>query len=804
MLISFNWLKKYVDLPDSITAEDVADRLKLSTVEVESVVFQGAHLEQVVVGEILEIKNHPNADKLHLAQVDVGEKKPRQIVFGQMVKMEVGFKVPVALAPTVLPGNKVIEKVEMRGELTEGMLCLDQEIGLLKDGVSIQFFDKKVKNGTSVVEALKLNDYILEVDNKSLSNRPDLWGHYGMAWEVAALFNKKVADLDIKEFKPGKDVKLKIKIEDTENCTRYIGAVVGGIKIEPSPKWMQDYLKACGVKAINNVVDITNFVNLELGRPSHAFDRRDIKDDTIIVRRAVEGERLTTLDGIERVLKDTMCLVCDAEKPVDLGGIMGGENSEIKPDTTEVILELANFNAANIRKTMSAFDLRTDAGVRFEKTLSPHLAELGLKRILTLMKEIIPTAHLISKVVNINNDKAEKRSIELSPEYFTKKMGVELDKKQVVKILQSLGFSVVDKKANLLVSLPLWRSVKDISIPEDLVEEIARIYGYANIPAEMPVFPTNPPELNILRKLERQMKEILSLENGYSEVYNYSFVAPEFIKRIGLSTEELIELDNPIAKDRPYLRHNLWPSLLENIETNQRQAEVLRLFEIGKVFRIEQAGMRVGENSDELLPRQDTLLCLVCAGKNIAVPFFEVGEAFKSLMAHFNAEVEYKPNEKVADAFVHVGRQALVFVNGKEVGAVAELNPMTQKNLGLEARVGILEINLDELLPVLTNEKKYVPLPQYPVVVRDIAFVVDRKITHAEIVQALTKIDPLIVSVELFDVYSGKNLGENKKSLAYHITYQSLEKTLESGEVDKVHTKLIAKLEKEFQAEVRK
>ncbi|MFZ2189988.1 MAG: phenylalanine--tRNA ligase subunit beta [Candidatus Magasanikiibacteriota bacterium] len=819
MLISFNWLKKYVSLPDSITPEEVADKLKLATVEVEKVIRQGENLEKIVVGKVAGVQKHPNADKLNICTVEFGEKFPVQIVCGGSNVRE-GMLVALAgLGANVKwhgEGELVeLKKVKIRDVESYGMICASTEIGLgnmfpQRDEKEIMdLTELKLKVGEPLSEALGLNDVVLEIDNKSLSNRPDLWGHYGMAWEVAALFNKKVADLDISALGGSafggkeKKAKLSIKIQDTENCTRYIGAVVGGIKIEPSPKWMQDYLKACGVKAINNVVDITNFVNLELGRPSHAFDRRDIKDDTIIVRRAVEGEKLTTLDGIERTLKDTMCLVCDAEKPVDLGGIMGGANSEIKSDTTEVILELANFNPANIRKTMSAFDLRTDAGVRFEKTLSPHLAELGLKRILTLMKEIIPTAHLISKVVDVNNDKAEKRSIELSPEYFTKKMGVELDKKQVVKILESLGFSVADKKEKLLVTLPVWRSVKDISIPEDLVEEIARIYGYANIPAVMPIFPTNPPEKNVLRILERQMKEILSLENGYTEVYNYSFVAPEFIKRIGLPTEDLIELDNPIAKDRPYLRHNLWPSLLENIETNQRQADVLKLFEIGKVFRIEQAGMRVAENSDELLPRQDTLLCLVCAGKNITVPFFEVSETFKNLMTHFNAEVEFKPNEKVDDAFVHAGRQALVYVNGKGVGAIAELNPMTQKNLGLEARVGMLEINLDELLPVLTNEKKYVPLPQYPVVVRDIAFVVDRKITHAEIVQTLTKIDPLIVSVELFDVYSGKNLGENKKSLAYHITYQSLEKTLESGEVDKVQAKLVAKLEKEFKAEMR-
>lgn len=804
MLISFNWLKRHVDLPDSITAEEVADKLKLSTVEVENIVSQGRHLEQVVVGEILEIKNHPNADKLHLAQVDVGEKNPRQIVFGQMVKMEVGFKVPVALAPTILPGNKVIEKVEMRGELTEGMLCLDQEIGLLQDGVSIQFFDKKVKNGTPIVEVLKLNDSILEVDNKSLSNRPDLWGHYGLAWEVAALFNKKVKELPIKELKAGKGVDLKIKIEDKENCTRYIGVAVGGIKIAPSPLWLQNHLKACGVKVINNIVDISNYVNLELGRPSHAFDRRDIKDNTIIVRRAKAGEKLVTLDDVERTLTENMCLVCDAERAVDLGGIMGGKNSEIKSDTTEIILELANFNAANIRKTMAAFDLRTDAGVRFEKTLSPHLAELGLKRILTLIKEIIPTAHLISKVVDVSYEKAENRKIILTEDFVEKKIGIKLNKKQIIKILESLGFLVAEKKDVLEIITPLWRSTKDISIPEDLVEEISRIYGYENIPAQLPTFSITPPFVNELRKLEREIKNILAWESHYTESYNYSFVSPNLLKQIGISSDNLIELDNPVSKDRPYLRHNLWPNLLENILHNQRQADTLKLFEIGKVFRKEQAGMRVAENSDELLPRQDTLLCLVCAGKNIEVPFYEVGETFKNLIKHFNVEVQFIPLEKIEDAFVHAGRQALVYVNGKGVGAVAEIHPSTQKRLGLESRVGMLEINLDELLPVLNQEKKYHPLPIYPEVVRDIAFVVDKKVTHAEIVSALRKVDLLIVSVELFDVYEGKNLGENKKSLAYHLTYQSPERTLTAEEVDKVQERVHKLLEKEFKAEVRK
>lgn len=810
MLVSFNWLKNYVNLPDSVAPEEVALKLTMSTVEVDGLKKTGEFLDGVVVGEILEIKKHPDADKLSIAKVDIGEGKPRQIIFGQMVEMKVGLKVPMALAPTVLPGNKEIKKAKLRGEVSEGMLCLDQELGLSKEGVSIQFFGKEVKNGTQIVKVLGLDDTIFNIDNKSMTHRPDLWGHYGLAREIAALYNKKLKNLDLEDqkIKRSKDqtADLKIEIQDKENCTRYIGAVVGGIKIESSPAWMQNYLSACGVRPINNIVDITNYVTLELGRPSHAFDRRNIAEDTIIVRRAKPGEKITTLDGVVREMTDQMCLVCDAKRAVDLGGIMGGENSEVKNDTTEIILELANFNPANIRRTSVALGLRTEAGMRFEKGLSPYLAEVGMKRILTLIKQLIPGAYLLSKIVDVDYTPKENRKIELDLDFLKRKIGQEIFKKEVIKILGSLGFTVKEKKEQLLVVVPKWRSVKDISISEDLVEEVARVYGYDNIKTQLPVCPVAPPERNELRMLERKVKEILALEFGFSEVYNYSFFSLELMKKIGLPLKDHIELSNPIAKDRPYLRHNLWPNLLDNVENNLHRFDRVKLFEVGKVFVKDKPGFRAMQNSDELLPRQDLMLSMAYAEKSVVVPFYELSEALSGLMKRlgYQYELESAANNENEDLIAHHGRGATINVSGEMIGAIAELHPVTQHNLGIETRVASLEINLDKLLECKKEFLTFCSLPEYPEVIRDIAFVVDKKVEHSAVVKVLKEVDPLIVEIKLFDVYEGKNLAENKKGVAYHLTYQSPNRTLTSEEVDKVQEKMIKAIEKEFAAEIRR
>lgn len=710
MLVSYKWLKEFVNLPDSLAPEEVALKLTMSTVEVESIKKLGENLGGVVVGEILG-----------------------------------------------------------------------------------------------------LDDVVFEIDNKSITNRPDLWGHYGIAREVAALYKRKLGDYKIEKPTKFGHEKLTIKIEDKENCLRYIGMMVGGIKIAPSPKWMQDKLIACGVRPINNIVDITNYVALELGRPSHAFDRRDMKGDTIIVRRAKQGEKFTTLDGQERTMTDQMCLVCDAERAVDLGGIMGGLNSEIKEDTTEIILELANFNPANIRRTASRLDLRTEAAIRFEKGLPPYLAEVGMWRIINLIKNLIPGAYLMSKIVDANYQKEQPRKIELPMEFLDKKVGVKIEKKTVIDILQRLGFTVKTKKNVLSVMVPPWRPVKDISIPEDLVEEVARIYGYDNIKTELPMFSITPPEQNQLRLLERKIKELLALEHSFTEVSNYSFVAPQLLEKLGIDCADLIELDNPVAKDRPYLRHNLSPGLLETLEKNLHQFSPVKIFEIGKVFIKDKPGMRVKENSDELLPAQPTCLGLVYAEKGVDKPFYTLSEAIVSVLKQIGCVAELKPAKQELGKFIHPGRQAQVLVNGIDIGAISELNPLYAERLGIDARVAVAELDLDALLPFVGENIQYHKISQYPSIIRDIAFVIDKKVQHANIVSALQAVDPLIRSVELFDVFPSASSGqvpgkipEGRKSMAYHITYRSNDKTLEAGEVEKAHSKVIEVIEDKLGGEIRK
>jgi len=813
MLVSYNWLKQYVDLPASLTAEELALQLTMSTVEVEGVKNMGKELANVVVGEVKELNKHPNAGKLQLAVVSDG-KKDYQVVCGGS-NLQLGMQVALAKVGAQVrwhgEGELVkLEKAKIRGEESLGMICAATEISLgelfpQKDEKEILDLSAlKLKVGQSLAAALGLADVVFDIDNKSMTHRPDLWGHYGLAREIAALTNHKLKDLELLDLKESKGVDLKIKIEDKENCLRYIGAVVGGIKIEPSPDWMQSHLLACGVRPINNIVDITNYVTLELGRPSHAFDRRDIAKDTIIVRRAKKGEKFTTLDGQKRTMTEQMSLVCDAKGPVDLAGIMGGENSEVKDDTTEIILELANFNSANIRRTSTALGLRTEAGMRFEKDLSPYLAELGMQRILTLIKQLLPEAKLLSKIVDVNHHKKENREIELDLVFLNMKVGQDIPKKEVINILAGLGFTVKDKKDRLLVTVPEWRSVKDISLPEDLVEEVARIYGYDNIITQLPTFPVIPPEKNELRLLERKVKDILALEYDYTEVYNYSFVAPDWCQKMGVDLKDLIELDNPIAKDRPYLRHSLWPGLLENVEKNLHYIDNLKLFEIGQVFVKDQPGQPITTNSKELLPKQDYILSLAYAAKGEKIPFYEVSAAVVGLLEKLGYDCELKSKDKLKEKLIHPGRQARVYVNGKNIARVVEINPAIQVSLGIDERTALAELNLTELLKLEEVENNYQSLAQYPEVLRDVAFVVDRKVQHDEIVKVLEKVDELVRGVELFDVFVGGKVGGNKKSLAYHISYRSDDKTLASSDIDKIHEKLIKQLEKEFKAEVRK
>lgn len=823
MYISYNWIKQYVDLPDSMTPEDLGLKLTMGVVEVEGVEKQGELLDDIVVGLVKKVKKHPNADKLNVCEVYDGVQSHQVVCGGSNVVegMKVAFGKIGAKVRWHGEGELIeLAKAKIRGVESFGMICASTEIGLgeiypltdEKEILDLSSFD--VKPGTPLAQALGLDDAIIEIDNKSMTHRPDLWGHYGMAREVALAYHKKLKEYDPKKIHAGtgRDLSvldLSVRVEDTELCSRYMAVAISGIQVAPSPEWLQKRLIAVGLRPINNIVDITNYVMYDLGQPLHAFDRSKMQDAgngklEIIVRRAKEGEKFITLDGQEHELTSDMLVIADSEKPVALAVVMGGLNSEISENTTSIIFESATFDPTNVRRTATKLGIRTDSSARFEKSLDPHNAELALRRAVELTLELCPDAQVASNMVDVKNMKMYQGPIALPLDFLYRKIGKEIELKEVLRILEGLGFVVKEKKDILYVTIPTWRATKDISIPEDLVEEVARVYGFGNIETELPKFSITPPEKNLLRDLERKVKMYLSQEYGYTESVNYSFVSPQLIQKTGLSITDHIELDNPIAKDRPYLRRSLLPNLFENIEKNSHSYDEQYLFEVGKVFREEESGPRVEENGDELLPRQDVYFSAVYRAKKDQMPFFEISSVVRGLLADLGVVYEFKSQTSSEEKYAHPGRSAYIYAGDDCVGMVAELHPATAQNFGVKDRVGFVELNLNTVLKHVGEPHIYRGVSQYPPVLRDIAFVVDKKVEHAQVVKAIKTVDPLIRDLELFDVYAGDTLGEGKKSMAYHITYLSKERTLDAREVDEVYTKVIQSLERGFGAEIRK
>lgn len=824
MLLSYNWLKQYVDLPDSLSPEELALKLTMSTVEVEGIERQAGQLENIVVAEIKELKKHPNADKLQVCIVNDGKEKARVVCGGSNLKkgMKVAWGKIGAKVKWHGEGELVeLKEAEIRGQSSAGMICQSTEIGLesffpLKSESEILDLTEELekleirnwKLGDSLASVLELDDVVYDIDNKSMTHRPDLWGHYGMAREVAALYGKKIASYNPPAIKESENIKLEIDVKDRELCPRYMGVVIDGVKVAPSPEWLQKRLMAVGLRPINNIVDITNYILYDLGQPMHAFDGNRMSDVgdriSVVVRRAKNGEKFTTLDEKEHELTSDMLVIADKERAVALAGIMGGLNSEISDETTTIVFESANFDATSVRRTATKLGVRTDSSARFEKSLDPQNAELALRRAVQLTLELCPEAKVVSKLTDEGKWKSSQPEIELTFDFLNKKIGMEIEKKKIVDILTRLGFGVVNKKEALKVTVPTWRATKDISIPEDLVEEIARIYGYDNITTSLPDFPVTPPLVNELRGLERKLKNVLAFEFGFTESYNYSFVAPDWLEKMGIDTEHHIELDNPIAKDRPLLRRSLLPNLLDNVEKNLHRADKLKLFEIGKIFDIEEPGEKVDRQGEELLPRQDVMFGGVYTEKNVDQPFYELSAGLLGTLERLGFAASLKAKGDVMEKYFHPGRCAEVLIGNEEVGIMFELQPAVQKKLGIAERVAMFELNVNRLLELYKEKTSYKKLAQYPAMERDIAFVVGKSVQQADIVAKLNEVDDLIVNVELFDVYEGKNVAVGKKSLAYHIVYRSDEKTLEAAEVDKVHAVVEKVLKKEFGAEIRK
>ncbi|HBV58024.1 MAG TPA: phenylalanine--tRNA ligase subunit beta [Candidatus Magasanikbacteria bacterium] len=812
MKVSLNWLKNYVTLPAGTTAQELALKLTMSTVEVEGVEEQGKNLEGIVVGKVQKVSAHPNADKLKVCQVDIGEKLLQVVCGGSNVKENM----LVALAKI---GSRVkwhgegelieLKPATIRGVDSEGMICAAEEIGLderfpAKEEKEILNLSSlhRLKPGMTLSKALGLDDTIIEIDNKSMTNRPDLWGHYGLSREIAALYRNRLAKYNPPEIKPGKEKKISVEVEDFKMCPRYMVVEVGNVRVAPSPPWLQEKLLAVGLRPINNIVDITNYVMLDLGEPLHAFDANLFKADKIIVRKAKDGEEFITLDHQKHKSDSSMLMIADKEKAVALAGVMGCLDSGISAETQKVVFEAANFEAFTIRHTAVKLGLRTDASARFEKSLDPNLCALALRKAVQLTLELCPEAVVTSNVADESHFYLQQGPMEISLSFLNKKIGLEMDKKQVVGILERLGFVVKTKKDLLSVAIPTWRATKDISIPEDLVEEVARIYGYDNIKTSLPSFSIIPPEKNILRGLENQVRELLVLNQGYTEVYNYSFISAAEVQKLGDKLENYVALDNPLSKEKPFLRRHLLTNLLENTARNLEYVDELKILEIGKTFLPEKPGIRAGEKSDELLPRQDSFLNAVFAAKKNVFPFKEVRAAAEVVLQKLGYKWQATELPEIYN-WQHPTRSVGIEVQNVLVGQIYEVNPLIVQNFGLEEKVGVLEINLTELSEKKLEPAVFEPVPIYPEIVRDLAVVLSQEITHAEIVKTILEVDPLLKKVELFDVYEGENIKKDFKSMAYHLILANQERTLTANEAEEALNKVIKTLQNKFKAEVR-
>lgn len=823
MLISYNWLKKHVTLPGSIPPEEVAAKLKASTVEVEALVRPGDGLEGIVVGKIKTVEKHPNADKLKVCRVALGNEEVVIVCGGSNVAE--GMLVAVAkLGARVRwhgEGEPIImEKATIRGVDSFGMICASDEVGLgeqfpkKEEREIVDLTHLGLKPGVPLAVALELNDTIFEIDNKSLSHRPDLWGHYGLAREVAVLYGREVNKVSGKKIKPGKGMNIKVVIENKNDCLRYSAVGIDGIRPGESPAWLKNALKAIGLKPINSIVDATNYVMADVGQPLHAFDASRLASGktpgakVITVRRARAGESLVTLDGVERILDESALVIADDNQPLALAGVMGGLTSGISAETSTVIIESATFNAGLIRAASGMFGLRSDASMRFEKSLDPNLTMVALEKVVALLLDMHPGAKVASGIVDEYLAVRKPQPLEMPVDFFTNKIGIQFPDKYIEQTLARLGFEVQLKKKTFSLKIPTWRCGKDVVLPEDVVEEIVRFFGYDAIPSVLPCFPITPPPLNPLKTLERTAADLLSNQQGYTEVYNYSFVSKEQVKRLGDEPESYLELDNPVSKEKPFLRRNLLPNLLEALEKGSAAADRLALFEIGLVFHADEAGVRNMEQSDELLPRQDTWLTSVYLAKKDRAPFWEARRVAEVFFRRFGQSCTVTPVAAASlRSWQHPGRVAWLMVEGVAIGEVYELHPAVSERYGLKDRVGVCSFNLSLLSaqPAFGgNARQYVPIPLYPEVVRDIAFVVPVTASHGAITAALHGVDPLIKKVEIFDVFSGATLKPGSKSMAYHVTYARLDGTLTSGEVDAVETKVVGMLQKKFEADIRK
>ncbi len=804
MRISYNWLSEYVDAPPP---EELARRLTAVGLEVEAIERTGTGLAGIVAARIVASEKHPNAEKLSVTQVDAGTGEPLRIVCGAK-NYQVGDVVPLATVGTVLPGGAKIEKAKLRGVESSGMLCSAKELGLAEEASGLLILDRTTAPGTPIAKALALEDVLLEVN--VTPNRPDALSHVGIAREVAAALGTKArlpAPRLAETGGPAAEA-VKVHVEAPDRCARYAARVVEGVKIGPSPTWLARRLDSCGVRSISNVVDATNFVLLELGHPLHAFDLDKVAGREIVVRTARVGEKLVTLDGKERALSPDDLLIADHDRGSALAGIMGGGDSEISAGTSRVLLESAWFQPSSIRRTSRRHGLKTEASYRFERGADPGMVIPALDRCAALIAELAGGT-VRPGVVDAHPREVLAPLVRLRWHRPAEILGMDVPREEARRILGGLGFEEREADADgAAFQVPSWRA--DISLEEDLVEEIVRTKGYDAIPETLPhgasETPAEPRDALATARIRGALEAA-----GFSEAVNFSFVAARELEPLestvvtgdGSGRALGIALKNPISADLAVMRTSLVPSLLKNAAHNRRQrVEDVRLYEIARAYwpspdpsdapsseSLHVGGVLVGRRSP-----------VGWAVASDAVDFHDAKAAVRGVLdaLGISGALWRSPGSR----WLHPRISAAIVRGDDVLGNVGELHPRVAQAFDLPRGVLAFELHFDELLRAARLVPQYRPIPRLPAVLRDLAVVVDEAASAAS-VEALVREEPLVEAVTLFDVYRGAPLPAGKKNLAFAISYRASERTLTDAEADAVHARIVKRLADELGAELR-
>ena len=794
MKLNRKWInEEFVDL-SSVSDKEFVEKLTIFGQKVETYEPMDKEIKNVVVGKVVSIVRHENSDHMWICQVDVGQDEPVQIVTGAQ-NVHQGDLVPAALHNSWLPGGIHITKGKLRGEKSNGMLCSLKELGLtlgdfpyaIEDGIWI--LQEDCQPGDDINKVIGNDDTV--VDFEITNNRPDCYSIMGLAREAAAAFGKPMRHHEpvVKGSDAGSMYdKLDVEVEAENLCNRYTARMVANVKIGPSPKWMRQRLRANGVRPINNIVDITNYVMLEYGQPMHAFDYRYVGSGKIVVRESREGETLTTLDGNVRNLKPGMLVIADEEKPIGLAGIMGGENSEILPDTTTVVFESANFDGTSIRQTALALGMRTESSGKFEKNLDPMMTVPAVQRACELV-ELLSCGDVMDGMVDILNYVPAPKTLELEPEKINALLGTNIPREDMVKYLNLLEIPVEGNT----IHVPSWRP--DLNLMADIAEEVGRSYGYNEIPITAFKNATQggySPEMRLEAKAGAACRAV-----GFSEIITYSFVSPSIFDQIRLGADSplrnTLKIQNPLGEDTSVMRTTALPSMLDILARNSaNHNKAAKLYELAKVYLPVEG---------QVLPQEPKYLMLGTYG---------AGEDFFSLKGELDAVLEAlrlpaaQYTADTANPSYHPGRCARISIGGEDVGCMGQIHPLVAGNYGMDCEVYCAEIRFDKLLALQLPEATYVPLPKYPAVTRDLAILCREEVTVGEAEAVITQAaGKLLRNIRLFDVYRGTGVPEGKKSLAFSLELRADDRTLTDTDSETVTKNVLDALENQLGAVLR-